>query len=249
MEIRCETRTPNELAQVVTVGEHQLAIDVPEELFGKGSAPDPHDLFDAALAGCKATTAHWYARTKNIPLERVEVHVERDASRCAWTDEPDHCFDDIVKRDDLQFAGAGKTRTLVKRLAGLLAENVDPSSILVLTFSNRAAGELAERITAIAGEAAPRIWIGTFHAFGLDVIRRHHTALELPADPVLFDRSDAIAVLEEILPTLPLMYYRNLWDPALILKEILSAISRAKDEVIDAAGYRALAQSMAADER
>lgn len=80
MEIRCETRTPNELAQVVTVGEHRLAIDVPEELFGKGSAPDPHDLFDAALAGCKATTAHWYARTKNIPLERVEVHVERDAS-------------------------------------------------------------------------------------------------------------------------------------------------------------------------
>ncbi len=77
MEIRCETETPGELAQRVTAGPHHLRIDVPEPLFGKGSAPDPHDLFDAALAGCKATTAHWYARTKGIPLERVEVHVER----------------------------------------------------------------------------------------------------------------------------------------------------------------------------
>lgn len=80
MEIRCETETASEMAQVVTVGEHRLRVDVPVDLFGKGSAPDPHDLFDAALAGCKATTAHWYAKTKGIPLERVEVRVERDAS-------------------------------------------------------------------------------------------------------------------------------------------------------------------------
>ena len=140
--------------------------------------------------------------------------------------------------------GTGKTRTLIKRILSLLAEGIDPGSILVLTFSNRAAGELAERIAAVAPEKAPRIWIGTFHAFGLDLIRRHYDQLGLSPDPALFDRSDAIAVLEEILPTLPLLHYRNLWDPALVLKEVLSAISRAKDELVDAHAYRSLAQTM-----
>jgi DNA helicase II / ATP-dependent DNA helicase PcrA len=140
--------------------------------------------------------------------------------------------------------GTGKTRTLVKRILSLLEEGVDPASILVLTFSNRAAGELSERVTEAVPDKAPRIWIGTFHAFGLDLIRRHYDQLNLPADPALFDRSDAIAVLEEILPTLPLVHYRNLWDPALVLREVLSAISRAKDELVDANGYRVLAQRM-----
>lgn len=141
--------------------------------------------------------------------------------------------------------GTGKTRTLVDRVTSLIGEGIDPSAILVLTFSNRAAGELAERIASVAPEAAPRVWIGTFHAFGLDLVRRYHDRLGLPTDPTLFDRSDAIEVLEEILPTLPLVHYRNLWDPALVLRDILSAISRAKDEMADPTRYRALAQTMA----
>jgi DNA helicase II / ATP-dependent DNA helicase PcrA len=140
--------------------------------------------------------------------------------------------------------GTGKTRTLVNRVLSLLDEGADPSALLVLTFSNRAAGELAERLAATVPLAAPHIWIGTFHAFGLDLIRRHHEALGLSSDPPLFDRSDAIEVLEEILPTLPLVHYRNLWDPAMILREIVAAISRAKDEMTDPARYRALAQAM-----
>jgi DNA helicase-2/ATP-dependent DNA helicase PcrA len=140
--------------------------------------------------------------------------------------------------------GTGKTRTLVKRILSLLSENVDPASILVLTFSNRAAGELAERLGAAAPDAASRIWVGTFHAFGLDLVRRHHDALGLPAAPTLFDRSDAIGVLEDILPILPLVHYRNLWDPAMALRELVSAISRAKDEMTDSVRYRALAQIM-----
>lgn len=140
--------------------------------------------------------------------------------------------------------GTGKTRTLVKRILSLLDEGIDPASILVLTFSNRAAGELSERVMAAVPDKAPKIWIGTFHAFGLDLVRRYYEQLELPPDPALFDRSDAIAVLEEILPTLPLVHYRNLWDPALILKEVLSAISRAKDEMADDKAYYALAKAM-----
>jgi len=145
--------------------------------------------------------------------------------------------------------GTGKTRTLVKAVTSLLSEGVHPTAILVLTFSNRAAGELSERIAAATPVDAAGIWIGTFHAFGLDLVRRYHDRLNLPPRPPLFDRSDAISVLEESVPTLPLVHYRNLWDPALNLREILSAISRAKDELVDAARYRELAEAMLATAR
>ena len=143
--------------------------------------------------------------------------------------------------------GTGKTRTLVKRTRSLLAEGIDPSAILILTFSNRAAGELLERLTRAVPDAAPRLWIGTFHAFGLDLIRRHHDRFGLSPNPTLFDRSDAIEVLEEIFPTLPLIHYRNLWDPTMILRDVIMAISRAKDELTDPVHYRTLAEAMRAD--
>ena len=142
--------------------------------------------------------------------------------------------------------GTGKTSTLVKRVLSLLRDGADPASILVLTFSNRAAGELSDRLTTVVPDDAARIWIGTFHAFGLDLIRRYHDKLDLPADPSLFDRSDAIEVLEEVLPTLPLVHYRNLWDPALVLRDIVGAISRAKDELVD---RRSIPRARAGDER
>ena len=143
--------------------------------------------------------------------------------------------------------GTGKTRTLVKRVLSLLAEGTDPAAILILTFSNRAAGELSERLTVAAPEAAPKLWIGTFHAFGLDLVRRYHDKLQLTPNPSLFDRSDAIEVLEEILPTLPLVHYRNLWDPAMVLRDIVGAISRAKDEMVGPDRYRTLAKAMEAE--
>lgn len=143
--------------------------------------------------------------------------------------------------------GTGKTRTLVRRIESLLGEGMDPMSILVLTFSNKAANELSERLAASNPKAAAAMWIGTFHAFGLDIVRRFHDKLGLPPDPRLIDRLEAIELLEDELPRLSLSHYRNLWDPALDLSDILSAISRAKDEVVDAAGYRALAQAMASN--
>ena len=142
--------------------------------------------------------------------------------------------------------GTGKTLALVERVSSLLAEGVDPAAILVVTFSNRAAGELVERLASANPEAAPRLWVGTIHAFGLDLMRRHHDRLGLSPDPTLFDRSDAIEILQEKLPTLPLVHYRNLWDPALVLRDVVSAISRAKDELADTARYRSLAEAMLA---
>jgi superfamily I DNA/RNA helicase len=141
--------------------------------------------------------------------------------------------------------GTGKTRTLVRRVETLMADRFDPSSMLALTFSNRTAGELSERLTKALGEQAASIWVGTFHGFGLDLIRRFHEKLNLPPSPTLFDRSDAIAVLEQILPTLPLVHYKNLWDPVVELREVLQAISRAKDEVVTVPEYLCLSEDMA----
>lgn len=140
--------------------------------------------------------------------------------------------------------GTGKTDTLVRRVGSLLAEAVDPSSIAIMTFSNRAAGELQERLAIAHSAEAPNIWVGTFHAFGLDLLRRYHDRLGLSADPELYDRSDGIAMLEEELPTLGLRHYRDLWNPARELRVILIAISRAKDELVDDVEYRVLAHRM-----
>jgi superfamily I DNA/RNA helicase/Zn-dependent peptidase ImmA (M78 family) len=142
--------------------------------------------------------------------------------------------------------GTGKTQTLVGRVAWLLAEKkVDPRSILVLTFSNKAAGELFDRVAALNSAAAAAMWIGTFHSFGLDLIRRFHDRLGLPEGPRMMDRADAIGMLEVEAPKLDLKHYRNLWDPTENLDKILGAISRAKDELVDPPEFGRLAAAMA----
>ena len=208
----------------------------------------------------EAMTASAIASHMNLPKALVRQQIfdalllpmaeeEAPAIASSYTPISDRSQDRAVTHRDTPFLlqagpGTGKTRTLVKRVESLLAEGVDPASLLVLTFSNRAAGELLERLMAIVPEAAPRIWIGTFHAFGLDLVRRHYDRLGLSPDPVLFDRSDAIDVLEDRLPTLPLVHYRNLWDPTMVLRDVIPAISRAKDELVDQSRYRKLAEAM-----
>lgn len=142
--------------------------------------------------------------------------------------------------------GTGKTQTLIARLKGLLADKVDPRRILVLTFSNKAAGEIAERIARVDSAAAAAMWTGTFHAFGLDLLRRFYTELGLPANPRMLDRAEAVELLEHEFPRLGLGHYRNIYDPTDIIADILSAISRAKDEVVDAEAYEQLAEAMLA---
>src|ERR1700688_626585 len=65
----------------IHIGKNNIATDVSVEEGGDGSGPNPHDLYDAALGACTALTALWYAKHKNIPLEGIEVSVERDASQ------------------------------------------------------------------------------------------------------------------------------------------------------------------------
>ncbi|RWD31649.1 MAG: ImmA/IrrE family metallo-endopeptidase [Mesorhizobium sp.] len=140
--------------------------------------------------------------------------------------------------------GTGKTQTLIARVEGLLEEGVDPRRILLLTFSNKAAGEMAERIARKRPEAAAAMWIGTFHAFGLDIVRRFHAELGLPKDPRMMDRTEAVELLEEEFPRLRFEHYGNLYDPTQVIADMLAAVSRAKDEVVDSEAYAALAKAM-----
>ena len=142
--------------------------------------------------------------------------------------------------------GTGKTRTLIARIQWLLEQGVDPTSILVLTFSNKAAEELRERVAVSAPDAAPAIWAGTFHAFGLEILRKFGDRLGLDPHLRVADPGDALLLLEEELPSLPLKHYLRLYEPAFALRDMLTAISRAKDELIGPEGYRNLGEKLLA---
>lgn len=142
--------------------------------------------------------------------------------------------------------GTGKTRTLVGRVLYLLKNNISPESILVLTFSNKAAEELRDRVGLVALNAAQLIRVETFHSFGLELLRKYGAKIGLPADPAILDPVDALFLLEKHLPQLNLDYYQNLYEPTLYLNDILKAISRAKDENISPEHFRKLAEGMLA---
>lgn len=143
--------------------------------------------------------------------------------------------------------GTGKTKTLVGRVTFLLQElDVEPSSILALTFSNKAAEEMRERVAQVVPGAASHIWMGTFHSFGLEMLRRYGWRLGLPPRPEVLDPADALILLENALPELHLDHFQNLHEPAFWLQDILQAISRAKDELVTPAGYLELARQMKA---
>ena len=140
--------------------------------------------------------------------------------------------------------GTGKTHTLVSRIMFLLERDVSPTTILALTFWNRAAEEMRSRVAKARPEDASRIWMGTFHAFGLELLRKFGNHLGLPPRLSVLDPSDSIALLESMLPELELDHYQDLHDPARYLRDIMSAISRAKDELVSPAEYAAFGDRM-----
>jgi superfamily I DNA/RNA helicase len=140
--------------------------------------------------------------------------------------------------------GTGKTQTLTARVEEILNRGIDPKRILVLTFSNKAAGEMVERIARTKPDAAASMWMGTFHAFGLETVRIFHKELGLPQDLRMLDRVEAAELLEDAFPSLQLNHYRNLYDPTQDIVELLAAISRAKDEVAGPERYAECARAM-----
>lgn len=136
--------------------------------------------------------------------------------------------------------GTGKTRTLVERVSRIIKADT-ASSILALTFSNKAAEEMRERLSAVDADAAIEMWVGTFHAFGLELVTRYAGRIGRSEKVKILDPTASLALLEANLEQLPLHHYQNLFEPALELAFVVSAISRAKDELIGPAEYLAAA--------
>jgi superfamily I DNA/RNA helicase len=144
--------------------------------------------------------------------------------------------------------GTGKTKTLVGRVVDLIErDDEDPRGIVVLTYSNKAAGELSERIALKVPEAAAAMSIGTFHAYGLNLVRQLHSELGFDREPRLLDRAEAIELMLDPLACLGLVHYRDLYDPTDKLRDLLAAVSRAQDEVVSAEEYAEHVERMAAD--
>lgn len=142
--------------------------------------------------------------------------------------------------------GTGKTSTLVARVRHLVAQGTAPASILALTFSRKAAGEMRDRLAALmeASDAPPTVT--TFHSFGGDLLRSYGHLIGLRPDFRLIDEIGAYFLLRDLGPRLPLDYYAGRGNPAQHFGTLLSAISKAKDELAGPEHYAALAATMAA---
>ncbi|MFI5006681.1 MAG: ATP-dependent helicase [Solirubrobacterales bacterium] len=144
-------------------------------------------------------------------------------------------------------AGTGKTTVLTRRIAHLISsKRARPEEILALTFTEKAALEMAERVDQLIPYGYAETWISTFHAFGDHVLRR--AALEGGMNPEfrVLTRPEQIIFLRERLFCLPLRRFRPLGDPTQHLASLLTLVSRAKDEDVSPAAYRAWAEGQAA---
>ncbi|KVA43517.1 ATP-dependent helicase [Burkholderia cepacia] len=143
--------------------------------------------------------------------------------------------------------GTGKTTTLVHRVKYLIEQqNVDPSRILVLTFTNKAAFELVERLRVAGIQRAADIWAGTFHAFGLEFLRKYHQLFGLDQDVMVADRLHEVALLVRNLPTIDLQYFLRVEDPYDWLQPVLRCIQRLKEELVSPEEYRRRLRSLEA---
>ena len=129
-------------------------------------------------------------------------------------------------------AGSGKTRVLTHRVAYLIdQEGVNPYQILAITFTNKAAGEMRERVDKIVGFGSEQIWVSTFHSTCVRILRRYIDRLGFDNNFTIYDTDYQKGVMKEIC--------KKLQIDTKTLKErtILSAISSAKDELIDPVQY------------
>lgn len=129
-------------------------------------------------------------------------------------------------------AGSGKTRVLVHRIAYLIEEiGVNPWNILAITFTNKAAGEMRERVDSMVGFGAEQIWVSTFHSTCVRILRRHIEHIGYANNFTIYDTDDQKTVIKGIC--------KRLQIDTKVLKEraLLNAISSAKDQLISPVEY------------
>ncbi len=132
-------------------------------------------------------------------------------------------------------AGSGKTRVLTNRIAYLIKEQrVYPSNILAITFTNKAAREMRERIDNLIGDLSNDMWVGTFHSICIRILRRDIDKLGYDKSFVIYDTQDQQVVIKECIKEL------NINEKNFPPKSVLETIGKQKDELIDAAHFEKL---------
>jgi DNA helicase-2/ATP-dependent DNA helicase PcrA len=129
-------------------------------------------------------------------------------------------------------AGSGKTRVLTHRIANLLTKGVAPWQILAVTFTNKAAQEMRERIGSLIGPASGKLWVSTFHTACVRILRQEIDALGYDKNFVIFDGQDQQTLLKNVLKEL------NLSDKNYHPKALAGAISTAKNELLGPGDYQ-----------
>lgn len=143
-------------------------------------------------------------------------------------------------------AGTGKTSVLARRIAWLIAtKQARPSQILALTFTDKAAAEMEERVDLLVPYGYSDVTLSTFHAFGLSLLSEYALVLGLPGEPRVIDEAESLVLLREHLYQLPLERLRPLADPTRHLQALLTAASRARDEAVSPVEYQAYAEELA----
>lgn len=130
-------------------------------------------------------------------------------------------------------AGSGKTRVITHRIAYLMEEcGVSPWNILAITFTNKAAGEMRDRVDKLIGFGSESVWISTFHSMCVRILRRHIDLLGYDNSFTIYDTDDQKSLMKDVCRRL------KIDTKDLREKSILSAISSAKNELIDPATFR-----------
>lgn len=139
-------------------------------------------------------------------------------------------------------AGSGKTRVLTHRIANMLCHGVDPSTVLALTFTNKASKEMKERISSLIGEKeASRLWMGTFHSVFIRFLRIYAEKIGFPQSFTIYDTSDTKSAIKGCMKDLQI-------DPEQYKPgEVLSRISKAKNNLITPEAYARNSGIIAAD--
>jgi len=139
-------------------------------------------------------------------------------------------------------AGSGKTRVLTYRIAHLLATQTPPWNILALTFTNKAAREMKDRIAKVVGEdLAGSLWMGTFHSIFSKILRSEAERLGFPSSFTIYDTTDSKSLIKSIIKQL------NLDDSNYKPAGVLGRISMAKNNLITAASYKGNTSAIEAD--
>ena len=145
-------------------------------------------------------------------------------------------------------AGTGKTLVITHRIAHLVNNKMaNPDQILALTFTEKAAAEMAERVDVLLPYGFSNVPISTFHAFGDQIIRHYGLELGLNPDFQVLSQPEQMIFFREHLFDFPLKHYRPLSDPARFIQAMLTVISRAKDEDVTVDDYRVYAEALRLD--